>query len=72
MSNSPQHVLSRLLHREDNPIRLWPKYDRDLLEDKIKEHISKCKHPRCIEKKNKLEDLTLALLYATNLKGKDT
>ena len=71
MSNSPNNVISRLLHREDSPLSLWPKYDRELIQDKINKHIQKCQHPKCIDKRNKLDDLTEALHYATYLKGKD-
>ena len=71
MSNSPNHVLSRILHRDDSPLNNWPKYERELLEEKIKIHISKCKHPKCIEKKQKMDDLVEALHYAISLNGKD-
>lgn len=48
MSNNPNHVLSRLLHRGDyfphiteDEINLW--------KPKIMNHVLKCKHPFCVE-----------------------
>ena len=49
MSNSPRHVLARLLHREDmgDYFKNIPEIDMKLWKPKILEHLQKCRHENC-------------------------
>lgn len=42
---SPDHVISRLVHGD--MLQYWPKYEVELISEKIHGHILKCQHDRC-------------------------
>ena len=43
--SSPKRTLSKMIHGEN--LKNWPQESIEQMNDRIMEHVLKCKHPKC-------------------------
>jgi len=64
-NNSPEKVLSRLIHSDY--FDLITPYGMKYFQPKIDKHMDKCKHPKCVQKKDDIiESIMIASFCGVN------